>query len=296
MLHLALAHRPTKYDIEIAILLRYIVRMSTSLNYRQTVPDMRRLVIKIGSRVLVQKSGRPDLPRMRTLVADIARIHNAGREVIVVSSGAIATGMEMLKMKTRPQTLPDLQMAAAVGQTQLMARYSQLFSKANCRVGQILLTHADFHQKTRQANASRTIENLIRNRIIPIINENDVVADEEIRAELTLGDNDNLASLVVRLIQADLLIMLTTVDGVRETGASGRTRRVRFIEKITQRTLGLVSDRQSRLSRGGMGTKLKAAQAASRAGCAAIIANGRQTGVLSRIMRGDDVGTVILAS
>lgn len=256
---------------------------------------MKRVVVKIGSRVLVQKSGRPDLPRMRALVTDIARIHNAGHEVILVSSGAIATGMETLRMKARPENLPDLQMAAAVGQTRLMARYSELFSKRDCCVGQILLTHSDFQDKPRRVNAGRTIENLVRNRIIPVINENDVVADEEIRADIALGDNDNLASLVVKLIQADLLIMLTTVDGVRERGASGRTRRVRLIEKITQKTLSLVSDTGSHLSKGGMGTKLKAAQAASRSGCAAIIANGRETGILSRIVKGEDVGTLILA-
>jgi glutamate 5-kinase len=284
------------YDIVMANRLGYIVRVSISLKYRQCVPDMRRLVVKIGSRVLVQKSGRPDLRRMRALVDDIARIRNSGREVIVVSSGAIAMGMETLKMKARPTELPDLQMAAAVGQTRLMSRYSELFAKRGCRVGQILLTHADFQQKSRQVNAGRTIENLLQSGIIPIINENDVVADEEIRADQSLGDNDNLASLVVHLVRADLLVMLTTVDGVRETGKAGRTRRVHYIEKVTQETLRLASDKKSRLSRGGMGTKLKAAQAAARSGAAAVIANGRATGVLSRIMRGEDVGTLILAS
>jgi len=132
--------------------------------------------------------------------------------------------------------------------------------------------------------------------VIPIINENDVVADEEIRADLALGDNDYLASLVVKLIRADLLILLTTVDGLREPSAGGRTRRVRHLESITRKTYALVNAHDSSLSKGGMSTKLKAAASVAKTGSYAIIANGRDTGVLSRIMAGEDVGTLVLAS
>ncbi|MFC1451768.1 glutamate 5-kinase [Verrucomicrobiota bacterium] len=269
--------------------------MKASLKYREGIADVRRLVVKIGSRVLVQKTGRPDTRRMRSLVAEIARLRRAGIEVAVVTSGAIGAGMEALGMTERPTRLPDLQMAAAVGQTRLMTRYDELFSRAGWRVGQILLTHADFHQTIRRSNARRTIENLLRSRVIPIINENDVVADEEIRADLALGDNDLLASLVVNLIRADLLILLTTVDGLREPGAAGRTRRVRYVEDVTAETFSLVAAHESELSKGGMLTKLKAAQSASRAGCSTIIANGRLNGVVARIMAGQDTGTIIPA-
>jgi glutamate 5-kinase len=259
------------------------------------VADVRRVVIKIGSRVLIQKTGRPDTRRIRQLVCEMAGIQKDGKEVVFVTSGAIGAGMEALGMSERPTKLPDLQMAAAVGQTRLMSRYDDLFSGAGCKVGQILLTHTDFHQKIRLTNARRTIENLIRNRVIPIVNENDVVADEEIRADLSVGDNDLLASLVVKLIRADLLIMLTTVDGLRQKGPTGRTRRVKYLEAVTPETFTLVGGHDNTVSKGGMATKLKAAQAASGTGCSAIIADGRKEGILTRIMRGDDTGTMILA-
>ena len=270
--------------------------MRTSLKYREILADARRVVVKIGSRVLVQKSGRPDTRRMRSLVREIADLHKADYEVALVSSGAIGAGMEALGMKQRPKALPDLQMAAAVGQTRLMSRYDRLFSDKDCKVGQVLLTHADFQHKMRLTNARRTLINLLRNNVIPIINENDVVADEEIKADLTLGDNDLLASLLVKLIRADLLIMLTTVDGFRQKTPSGRTARIKYLEAIDAKTLKQAGKSNSDLSTGGMLTKLRAAQTASTAGCAAIIANGLKPGILSQIMSGKDVGTLVVAS
>ena len=270
--------------------------MKKSLKYREMIADVRRVVVKIGSRVLIQKTGRPDVRRIRELVADLARIRRSGREVAVVTSGAIGAGMEALGMKERPTALPDLQMAAAVGQCRLMSRYAELFGKQGFKVGQILLTHSDFQHKIRLTNARRTMESLMRNHVIPIINENDAVADEEIRADLALGDNDFLASLVVKLIRADLMVLLTTVDGLREHLPDGRTRRVRYVETINEKALGLVKGGASPLSKGGMQSKLKAAGNVAEAGCMTVIANGRETGVLTQIMAGTDVGTVVLAS
>ena len=270
--------------------------MKKSLKYRAIIDDVRRVVVKIGSRVLVQKSGRPDLRQMRSLTREIARVQKSGREVVIVTSGAIGAGMEALGMRKRPEKLPDLQMAAAVGQTRLMSRYDSLFGALGCKVGQVLLTHDDFHHKVRLTNARRTLDNLIRNRVIPIINENDVVADEEIRADQALGDNDLLASLVVKLIRADLLIILTTVDGLRRRGKSGRTARVPYLESVDRKAFKLASGTGSGMSKGGMKTKLKAVQTASNAGCSAVIASGRQKGVLGRIMKGEDVGTLVVAS
>ena len=266
------------------------------MKYREIVADVRRVVVKIGSRVLVQKSGRPDIRCMKRLAGELAAMQNDGLEVVVVSSGAIGAGMEALGMDERPQALPELQMAAAVGQTRLMSRYDELFGALGCKVGQVLLTHADFQHKIRLTNARRTMESLVRHRVIPIINENDVVADEEIRADLALGDNDLLASLVVKLIRADLLVMITTVDGIRERAPSGRTRRVRYLETVTPRTFKLVSGTDSKISKGGMATKLKAAETASKAGCTVVIANGRKPGILKSIMAGEDAGTLVLAS
>ncbi len=269
--------------------------MKKSLKYRELIPEARRVVVKIGSRVLVQKTGRPDVRRIRSLTTELAQLRKNGFEIVVVTSGAIGAGMEALGMKEKPKGLPDLQMAAAVGQTRLMCRYSDLFARAGCTIGQVLLTHDDFHHKIRMTNIRRTMESLLRNGIIPVVNENDVVADEEIRADLSLGDNDNLASLLVKLIRADLLIMLTTVDGVRQKETNGRTRRMRYIETITKETFSHISPGKSALSKGGMASKLKAAQSISKSGCSTVIADGRERGTLDRIMKGNDVGTLILA-
>lgn len=268
--------------------------MKKSLKYRELMTDVRRLVVKVGTRALTQASGRPDRRRIRRLVRELAAIQREGREVVLVTSGAVGTGMEALGMRERPRSLPDLQMAAAVGQARLMARYAELFSAAGITVGQVLLTHADFQHKMRLGNARRTIENLLRHKVIPVVNENDVVADEEIKADLALGDNDLLASLVVKMIRADLLVLLTTVDGLLESGADGRRRRVRYLESVTRETFTLVGTSDTRLSKGGMASKLKAAKSVSEAGCAAVIANGLRPGALGRIMRGEDVGTLVL--
>jgi glutamate 5-kinase len=270
--------------------------MNASLKLRQSIADVRRVVVKIGTRVLVQKTGRPEHRRIRALVAELAKIRQEGVELVVITSGAVGAGTEALGMKSRPTALPDLQMAAAVGQCRLMTTYDKLFSARKCKVGQVLLTHDDFNHKIRLANARRTMENMLRNRVIPIVNENDVVADEEIRADIKLGDNDVLASLVVNLIRADLLIILSTVDGLRAPGTNGKTRRVPVLERVDRRTLALVTGQKSALSKGGMESKLRAAQSAAHAGCHVVIANGNTAGTLGRVMRGEDVGTFILAS
>lgn len=257
--------------------------------------DVRRVVVKIGSRVLVQKTGRPDMRVMRRLIRDMAEIKKSGREVLVVTSGAVGAGMEVLGMTMRPTTLPELQMAAAVGQTRLMSRYYDLFKTHGCKVGQILLTHADFHHKIRLSNARRTMETLLRHGVIPVINENDVVADEEIRADLALGDNDLLASLVVKLIRADLLAILSTTNGVKKPDAAGRLHRVPYIESINRSIFQLVNAGPSALSRGGMLSKLKAARSVAASGCSVVIAEGRKPDVLPRILAGHDEGTLVLA-
>ncbi len=270
--------------------------MKKSLKYREGMADVRRIVVKVGSRVLVQKSGRPDARVMRRLIQDLAVLKKTGREVLLVSSGAIGAGMEVLGMRERPHALPELQMAAAVGQSRLMSRYYDLFKAHNCTVGQVLLTHADFQHKVRLSNARRTMHALLRHGVVPVINENDVVADEEIRAGLSLGDNDLLAALVVKLIRADLLVMLSSTNGVKQIGEDGRTRRVRYLEAITPKTFRLVNGEGSPLSRGGMLSKLKAARSAAASGCSVVIADGRKPGALPRIMHGKDEGTFIVAS
>jgi glutamate 5-kinase len=256
---------------------------------RQKLKKASRIVVKIGSRVLVQRTGRPDLRRIKALVRDLATLQQKGHEVVVVSSGAIGTGVHTLGMSTRPSTLPELQMAAAVGQTRLMTLYDQLFSKYDCKIGQVLLTHADLNDRRRHLNARNTMQALLRNKIIPIVNENDVVAVDEIK----FGDNDLLASLVAMLIEADLLILLTTVDGFRMPAGEGRTRRVSFLEQVTDDVLGFAVGKGSNLSTGGMSSKLQAAGNVAGLGTSVVIANGRKDGILMDVVSGKDTGTLL---
>lgn len=256
---------------------------------RGAVRAARRIVVKIGSRVLVQKSGRPNTIRIRSLVKEIAGLARGGREVVFVTSGAIGSGMEALGMKQRPARLPDLQMAAAVGQSRLMTRYEKLFSAERFVVGQVLLTHDDLKNRSRHLNARNAMLTMLRGGIIPIVNENDVVAVDEIK----FGDNDLLASLVVHLIDADLLVMLTTSDGLRETLENGRSRRVSFVESVTEDIMRLADGRVGSLSTGGMTSKLCAAREVMETGVAVVIADGRKSGVLRRIIAGDDIGTFL---
>ena len=178
-----------------------------------------------------------------------------------------------------------------------MGSYHDFFKAERCKIGQVLLTHDDFEHKLRLANARRTMENLLGNDVVPIVNENDVVADEELRAELKkFGDNDVLAALVAKVIRADLLIMLTTVNGVIQTDTGNRSRRVSLIKHISRALLRSVDNTKgSDLSVGGMSSKLRAAQDATKAGCNVVIANGRETGVIMKILTERDVGTFIPA-
>ena len=268
----------------------------TGRKYRSSIPESRRIVVKIGSRVIVQESGRPDPEQIRQLVSSVAAAHRAGYEVVMVSSGAIAAGMEALGLTERPKIVPDLQMCAAVGQGRLMSLYSDLFEKEKLLVGQLLLTHDDFRRKVNLTNLRCAMEHLLRAGVVPIVNENDVVADEELRAHMSFGDNDQLASLVTRQLRADLLVLLSSTDGLRDMRPEGDGQRIPYVESISREIRRMVTPPEKGLSKGGMDSKLVAAKDCTRAGCTVIIANGRQPEVLTDILRGEDVGTLFLAS
>ena len=256
---------------------------------RSDLRGARRVIVKIGSRVLVRSNGAPDPKRIRSLVADIARLQRAGKEVIVVSSGAIAAGVQALGLKRRPSDLSELQMAAAVGQVRLMTLYDRFFASEGCRIAQVLLTHADLQHRTRHLNSRNTLFALVRNGIIPIINENDVVAVDEIK----FGDNDILASLVTILVEADLLLLLSTTDGFREPAGNGKTRRVSQLEGIKEETVALATGKGSSFSVGGMASKLRSAELATNVGARVVIADGRKAGVIPKVLDGGDTGTLI---
>lgn len=262
----------------------------TTDNNRLFLKDARRIVVKAGTRVLVQRGGRPDTKRIDSLVAQTAALHKQGCQMTCVSSGAVGAGIEALGMKSRPTALPELQMAAAVGQSRLMALYDQLFGKRKCRIGQVLLTHDGLKHRERHLNARNTMMTLLNHGIIPIVNENDTVSTEEIK----FGDNDLLAVLVAILIDADALVLLTSADGLREPAGGGRTRRVKTVEAINEDVLGLADGKSSELSSGGMASKLTSAREAVRNGIPVVIANGRKDDVLLNIFSGKDEGTLFL--
>jgi len=252
---------------------------------RNKLKEAKRIVVKVGSRVLVDETGKPDHKRIHTLVSGISDAHDAGHEMILVSSGAIAAGIEALGLETRPESLPDLQMAAAVGQTRLMSLYSHLFGQKHIKVGQILLTDDLLKIEERRTNAKNTLASLIDHRIVPIINENDTVSTEEI----TFGDNDLLAALVSILIEADALILLTTTDGLKDDNGD----RVPFINEISDDILALDKGANGHLSTGGMKSKLLASDKAAKTGTAVIIADGQTDGIIQNILNGEDTGTLI---
>ncbi len=257
--------------------------------YRDVLAQARRVVIKFGTRVLTDSRGRPSLPRIQAIVDQVAALHAEGREIVIVSSGAVGAGLDPLGFKTRPPELDALQMAAAVGQTRLMSLYGERFARKGITVGQILLNHDDLKQRNRHLNARNTFLGLLRHGVVPIVNENDVVSVAEIR----LGDNDHLAALVTVLVDADALLLCTSVNGLLAPDAKGRARRVPYLSRISQSELDLVFGKGSALSTGGMATKLEAASMATRAGAVAVIADGRKPDTLLRVLHGEDSGTLV---
>jgi glutamate 5-kinase len=205
--------------------------------------------------------------------------------VVFVSSGAVAAGVEALGLKARPTDTNDIQMCAAVGQARFIYEYEKLFGEHGVKIGQVLLTHADFEERRRSQNVKKSLEHLVRAGIVPVVNENDVVADDELKG-LTFGDNDWLSFLIAKLVKADLLILLTTVDGLLD--ADGK--RIALVDNFRKAVKLVHAGEKGKLSKGGMDSKLKAVKAAVASGIDTYIANGRKT-VLPAIIEGRSVGT-----
>ena len=256
---------------------------------RRALSRIRRLVVKVGSGLITAPGQGPDSRRIAALAADIATVAGERREVALVTSGAIVTGMARLGLPARPRSIPEKQAAAAVGQSALMWHYEQAFKKHGLSVGQVLLTAQDVGDRGRYLNARNTLLALLDFGVLPIVNENDTVAVDEIK----VGDNDNLAALVAHLIDADLLILLTDVDGLY-TGDPRRdpsARRLDTVEAVNEDIRRLVFDAAGAVSVGGMATKLEAAQKAGASGIPMVIASGREAGVVGRLLKGEMLGT-----
>jgi glutamate 5-kinase len=249
-------------------------------------------VVKIGTSVLTDPQGRFDAVHFARLTADLADAAR-GRELVVVSSGAIALGVERLGLASRPKDIPGKQAAAAVGQGVLMHRYESALGPAGFVTAQVLLTHDDFANRTRYLNARRALDCLLEQRALPIINENDTVSVDEIK----LGDNDSLAGLVVGLIEADLLVVLSDIDGLftADPRMNPAATRIDEVAKVTPEIERLAGGTVSGMGTGGMHTKVRAARRAAEVGCPTVIASGRRVGSLLQILAGEPVGTLFLA-
>ena len=249
-----------------------------------------RVVVKVGTHAIAAKSGRPDYPALRRLVAQLCALRKAGDDVLFVASGAVAAGVEALGLKARPTDVSDVQMCAAVGQARFICEYERLFSAHGVRIGQMLLTHDDFEDRRRSQNVKKALDHLARAGIVPVINENDVVADEELKGQ-TFGDNDWLSFLIAKLAKADVLVLLTTVDGLLD--ADGR--RIPEVSNLRRVARLVRPGERGNLSKGGMDSKLKAVKAAVAAGIDTYLANGRKS-VLASLLAGKSVGTFFPAS
>ncbi len=259
---------------------------------REALARARRIVVKVGTRLLCGTRGHFNLKRMESLGRDLARLWEAGRQLVLVSSGAIGAGVGRLGLARSPQTLPEKQAAAAVGQGILMQHYETVFAPMGITVAQVLLTQEDLRDRKRYLNARHTFHTLLRYRVVPIVNENDTVAVEEIR----FGDNDTLAALVACLIDADLLILLTDLDGfyTADPRKSPDARLISEVHEITPEIEALAGGCGSALATGGMETKLQAARIATGAGIPMVIAGGMREGVLGPVVSGEEVGTLFL--
>ena len=256
---------------------------------RRALPKVKRLVVKVGSG-LISAPGQGLLPdRIGALADELAALAKDGREVVVVSSGAIASGMARLGLTQRPRSIPEKQAAAAVGQSALMWHYEQAFARHGIRVAQVLVTQEDISARPRYLNARNTLQVLLRFRVVPVVNENDTVAVEEIK----VGDNDNLAALVAHLVDADLLVILTDVDGLYtgDPRVDPEARRLETVDAVTEEIERLVWDADGQISVGGMSTKLEAARKVTSSGIPMVIASGRVPGTLRRLLRGEPLGT-----
>ena len=257
---------------------------------RRHIAGARRVVVKVGSSSLASTKRGLDLARLDSLVATLAERQTRGSEIVLVSSGAIAAGLEPLGFKRRPSDMAQLQAAAAVGQGLLMSAYSQAFGERGVRTAQVLLTKEDLARKASYDNALRTFGALTRLGVVAVVNENDTVATQEIH----LGDNDHLAALVAELVRAEALVLLSDVDGLYTANPSDpAARHIDFVDDFGELSVDVVTPGASGVGSGGMATKVEAARLATTAGIPVGLARWDQAGAL---LGGEDVGTVFAAA
>lgn len=252
-----------------------------------------RIVVKVGTSTLAHPGGRLNIRRVELLCKVLSDLKNAGCEVVLVSSGAIGMGVGKLGLSGRPEDMPGKQAAAAVGQCELMYTYDKLFSEYNHTVAQILLTAEDIQDKRRSGYVHDTLEKLLGWGALPIVNENDAVAIDEIGIHTTIGENDSLSAIVAKLIKADTLVLLSDINGLytADPRSDPNATLIPEVRAITEDILSLAGGTGSALGSGGMATKLKAAQIATEAGIDMVIANGDNPEALYALLEGKSIGT-----
>lgn len=264
------------------------------INQRQDIVAKKRWVVKIGSALLTNNGQGLDEQVIAHLVEDILNLLAQGKEIVLVSSGAVAAGVSKLGLKKRPEKIHELQAAAAVGQMSLVQAYESHFKRANKHTAQILLTHDDLSNRKRYLNARSTLLALIELGVVSVINENDTVVTDEIR----FGDNDNLAALVANLIQADVMVILTNQHGMYDQDPRDNPN-AQLLDNVSADDPALksmASGSKDGLGRGGMITKVQSASLAARSGACTIIANGAEKNILARLAKGESLGTLFLAN
>jgi glutamate 5-kinase len=259
-------------------------------NRREYLKDVTRIVVKVGTTTLTHSTGLLNLKRIDNLARQLADIHNQGIQVVLVTSGAIGAGMGKLGLKVRPKTMPEKQAAAAVGQGTLIHMYEKFFSEYGKTIAQILLTKEDIVDEARYFNARNTFSALLSQGVIPIVNENDAVVTDEI----SVGDNDTLSAMVTSLIEADLLIILSDIDGLYDSNPriNSDAKIIYNVKKITDEIKDFAEGAGSNLGTGGMATKIKAAEIVIAANASMIIAEGSQPNIINEILEGSEIGTL----
>lgn len=267
------------------------------MNYRELLKDKKRIVIKVGSSSLIHKeTGKLDLRKVEVLVREISDLHNQGKNVVLVSSGAVAVGAAVLGLEERPKDLKVKQACSAVGQARLMMIYQKLFAEYNQTAGQILMTKNTMVNNLNRMHARNTFEEMLRLNTIPVVNENDSISSYELEALDKFGDNDTLSAVIAALIGADLLILLSDIDGLftDDPNTNPGAEFIDTVETLDDRLLSMGKGSVSKVGTGGMATKLTAAEIATAAGADMVIANGADFHVIHKIVEGRSYGTLFV--
>ena len=260
---------------------------------RKDLKNAKRIVVKVGSSTITHANGKCDFSRIDKLARELSDWQNQGKEMILVTSGAVAVGVDRLGLPGKPKTIPGKQAAAAVGRGILMHTYEKIFAEYGQVVAQVLLTRMETIDRHRYTNARNTFMELIKQRVIPIVNENDVVALDELK----IGDNDNMSALVASIVDADLVIILSDVDGLYTANPQTHpdAKLVSRVEEITPEIEASAGGAGSSVGTGGMFTKIQAAKNATTSGINLVIASGSEKEAISRILEGEEVGTLFVS-